>query len=348
MAQREVGRLIEPILARTLFYGVPKQGYQRFFCQHINGFCLRVLLGGPFRGVAHSIQGTLSHDAFVHLSVFQLEEKTGNTGLAKGQVVDGQLLCFQGVKERVRIFLHALLTILANLAELLGIGLYEPGLVDYLLQGLALRLVIVAEDGLAELLHLSDDVPGTVVANLLHDVAQQPLQHDVGVRQRVNHQVDGLFFHLTVVQTDAQVGRQVQFACQIAQHTLEKGVDGLHAEVVVVVQQQVQGFASALADDFGCEPRVVNDALQVVVAVRQTVGNAVQLAEDAHLHLLGGLVGKGDGQNVAETRRVLDEQLDIFYGQGEGLAGTCAGLVNGEWLYHLRNSSKVNFISKLL
>ena len=203
MAKCQVGRLIEPVLAGTLFYGVPEQGYQRFFCQHIDGFRLRVFLGGPFRGVAYSIQGPLSHNAFVHLSVFQLEEKTGNTGLAKGQVVDGQLLCFQGVKERVRIFLHALLAVLANLAELLDIGFYKAFFLYLLLENLAVLLVIVTEDGLAKLLHLSYDVPGTVVADFLHDIAQEPFQHDVRMRQGVDELVNSLFLHLAVIQSDA-------------------------------------------------------------------------------------------------------------------------------------------------
>ena len=58
------------------------------------------------------------------------------------------------------------------LAKLLRISLHETLLTDLLIEHLAMRLVVVAEDGLTKLLHLSNDVPGTVIVNLLHDVAE--------------------------------------------------------------------------------------------------------------------------------------------------------------------------------
>ena len=97
-------------------------------------------------------------------------------------------------------------------------------------------LVVVAEYSAPELLHLSDDVPRTVVADGLHNILQQPLQHDIGMRQRVDEPVDGLFLHLDIIETNAQVGSQVELPSQVPQHTLEECVDGLHTEIVVVVQ----------------------------------------------------------------------------------------------------------------
>ncbi len=81
----------------------------------------------------------------------------------------------------------------------------------------------------------------------------------------VNQAVDGLLLNLYVVQPDAQVGRQVQFAGQVAQHALEKRVDGLNAEVVVVVEQQVEGLAGTTADECLGQTRQPDNVLKVVV-----------------------------------------------------------------------------------
>ena len=84
------------------------------------------------------------------------------------------------------------------------------------LKCLALLLVIVAEDGTSELLHLADNIPRLVVADALHDILQYPLQHHIGMGEIVNQTVDGLFFYLYVIQTNTQVGSKVEFASQIA------------------------------------------------------------------------------------------------------------------------------------
>ena len=104
-----------------------------------------------------------------------------------------------------------------------------------MLQFVAPFFIEIAEDGASELLYLSDDVPGTVVADSLHNIFQQPLQHDVSMGEGVDKTVDGLFFHLNIVQSDAEVGSQVQFTGKIAKDTLEKRVDGLYPEIVVIV-----------------------------------------------------------------------------------------------------------------
>ena len=43
--------------------------------------------------------------------------------------------------------------------------------------------VIVAENSLAKLLHLSDDVPSAIIAYFLHDIAQKPLKHYIRMGQ---------------------------------------------------------------------------------------------------------------------------------------------------------------------
>ena len=70
-------------------------------------------------------------------------------------------------------------------------------------------LVVVAEDGASELFHLPDDVPRAVLADGFHDVLQYPLQHDIAMGKPVDKPVHGLLLHLRVVETHAQIGRQV-------------------------------------------------------------------------------------------------------------------------------------------
>ena len=155
--------------------------------------------------------------------------------------------------------------------------------------------------------------------------------------------VDGQFLHLIVVESDAQVGGEVEFARHVPHDTLEECVDGFHAEVVVVVQQVGEADACPFADDTGVEAGILLHFLQVVVRVGQLFPDAVELAKNAHLHLLGGLVGEGNGEDAAVTHRVLYQQRDVFGGEREGLsaAGTC--FIYVEWCYHRLNSSKSNF-----
>ena len=56
------------------------------------------------------------------------------------------------------------------------------------------------------------------------------------MRQSVDELVHGLFFYLTVVQGDTQVGREIEFASKVAQDALKESVNGLYAEVVVIVE----------------------------------------------------------------------------------------------------------------
>ena len=136
------------------------------------------------------------------------------------------------------------------------------------LKRVALFFVIITENGASELLDLPDDVPRLVVADVLHDVLQNPLQHDVGVGQIVYQTVNGLFLNLYIVQTDSQIGSEVKLASQVAQHALEEGVNSLYAEIVVVMEQQVQGFASTSADLCFRQSRLADNVGKIVAGVR--------------------------------------------------------------------------------
>ena len=128
---------------------------------------------------------------------------------------------------------------------------------------------------------------------------------------------------------------------------MEEGVDGLDAEVVVVVEEVSQSDASPLADKGRLEARLLADGLEVAVRVGQLFPDAVELAEDAHLHLLGGLVGEGDGEDAAIAEWVFHEQANILGCECEGLAAACAGFVDCQGFYHRLKSSKSHAMPKL-
>ena len=169
---------------------------------------------------------------------------------------------------------------------------------QHLVDLVAVGAIDVLEDVVAELLDLADDIPRFVVIDGLVDVVENPSQLLTVVVQAVDEVVDGLLFHLLVVEGDAQVRGKVELACQIAKHTLEKGVDGLDAEIAVVVDELAQGLGCLLGGMFLRDAQFFDDALHIVVGVGQPFPNAVELAEDACLHLLGGLVGEGHGEDA--------------------------------------------------
>ena len=146
------------------------------------------------------------------------------------------------------------------------------------------------------------------------------MQHNVGCLQVVQHLVDGHFLYLRVVESDAQVCREVKFVCKIAEHALEERVDGHHPEVVVIVQQQFQGNACPLADELRRGIEFLAHLLHIDIGVGQLFPDAVELAEYACLHFLGSLVGEGNGEDVAVGLRILHHKLDVLHGQGKCLA----------------------------
>ena len=95
---------------------------------------------------------------------------------------------------------------------------------------------MVTEDGFAKVLDLTDDIPRLIVRDIFHDVFQQPLQDYVCGMKVFNQMVDGEFFYLSVIEFDAQVGGQIEFSCQVTKHRLKKSIDGLHAEIIIVVE----------------------------------------------------------------------------------------------------------------
>ena len=145
-----------------------------------------------------------------------------------------------------------------------------------------------------------------------------------------------------VIQTDTQVGGEVELTRHVPHDTLEEGVDGLNAEVVVFVEEVEEADTRPFTDDLRVETCLLLDDSQIVVRVWQLFPDTVKLTEDTHLHLLGGLIGEGDGEDRAVAHRVLYQQGDIFGGECEGLSAAGTRFIYGQGSYHRLKISKSN------
>ena len=139
-----------------------------------------------------------------------------------------------------------------------------------------------------------------------------------------------MLLHFLVVEHDLEVSRESELARQVAQHALEETVNGLDAEPVVVVDEQGQRFRRPTADDtLGQRGEGLLHLIIIVVGIGQAMSDAIELGEDALLHLLRGFVGEGHGEGVLVVGRVLDKQLDVFHGKRKGLARAGRGFEDG-------------------
>ena len=105
----------------------------------------------------------------------------------------------------------------------------------------------------------------------------------------------------------------VQLVGKVAHDTLKKRVDGAHVEVGVAMQNALQGafcmvlyLLLAIAVGFDVVVEILSLAFRELV----------ELGHDALLHLVGSLVGKGDGQHV----------LVIVAAAGAQLRAACLGV----------------------
>ena len=117
--------------------------------------------------------------------------------------------------------------------------------------GLPILFVNVAEDVFAKAFDLPNDIPIFVVGNILPNVGHHPGKFFALEGEPLDELVDGLLLYLKIVESDAQVGCEVELAGEIAENALKKGVDGLYAKVIVVVQQMSEGLLGTMRDDVG-------------------------------------------------------------------------------------------------
>ena len=99
-------------------------------------------------------------------------------------------------------------------------------------------------------LDLADYIPALVVCDVFLDVIHDPEKQFVGAFQTFYQFIHSLLFHLIIVQSDAQVGGEVEFSGQVSQDALKEGIDGFYSEIVVVVDEQAQSLFRILSDLF--------------------------------------------------------------------------------------------------
>ena len=198
-----------------------------------------------------------------------------------------------------------------------------------LIELVSMRAIDVLENVLSELLDGSYDVPRVVVVDRFANVVEYPPEFQASRVECVDEVVDGLFLNLVVIKGNTQVGGEVEFACQIAQHTLEERIDGLHAEIAVVVDEVLQGDSSSFGGCFLRDAQVGGDTIHVVGTIVEPFPNSIQLTEDSGLHLFGGLVGEGHSEYSVIGERIGNEQLDILHSQTKSLACASACLIDG-------------------
>ena len=218
VAQREHCRLVEVGLAGAFLLGIFEQLPDDIGNSPIGGRCV-VAVGSldPGRRIVDGFGDAFADNLLVvELAVAQLDEIACWSAGAVRKVVHSNLVSVESVEERVGIFLHRVDSFVADGAQHLRVLLEEVLTMQHLVDLVSVGAIDVLEDVVAELLNLADDIPRFVVIDGLVDVVENPCQLLAIVVQTVDEVVDGLLFHLLVVEGDAQVCGKVELACQIA------------------------------------------------------------------------------------------------------------------------------------
>ena len=94
------------------------------------------------------------------------------------------------------------------------------------------------------------------------------------------------------------------------------------------MEQVLQRDTSPFADEFLAEAGLLLNHFHVVSRFGELLPDAVKLTEDTHLHLFGGLIGEGNGKDVAIAGGILHQQSDIFGGERKCLAAAGTRLID--------------------
>ena len=203
------------------------------------GIILYICFLYPVVRTVHALgKGGVYQVVITILAISQFVEITPDASGLATQVVCSVSSFFERIKEGSSNFIKLLFGLFSDAFHLLLEILKEAFFFHALRQLVGIIFVIVTEDMLTERLDLPDYVPAFVVGDVFLDVFHDPEEQFVGVFQTLDEFIHGLLLHLVVIESDAEVGSQIQLSCQVSQHALKEGVDGLHVEVVVVVDEQ--------------------------------------------------------------------------------------------------------------
>ena len=112
---------------------------------------------------------------------------------------------------------------------------------------LFVALILFLVDAAAQRVHAAAYVPAVAVLDLFTHVVEHPLAHVGPLGEVLHDAVNSPRHHLVAVELHAQPRCQSQLMGQRAQNTLEEGVDGLHSEVAVIVQDGAERLLGTLA-----------------------------------------------------------------------------------------------------
>ena len=181
---------------------------------------------------------------------------------------------------------------------------------------------------------LSRHIPCSVVLEALRYEAHEPFQFVGILLHSLKKSVDGLGKDVLVVDFHFEACGESYLVCQVGKERLEEGVDGADVELVVVVNERIEGCACPSADFVGrnlCRKFGLH-GFEETVGIVIPEGQGVEVLQDASLHFRRSLVGKGDGKLVLVgiVCALADEVGDECGGKREGLSRTGRGFVDGK------------------
>ena len=279
--------------------------------------CGRTLGAPSLGGAAHPFDGGRRR---FQLVAGRREEVVGETAALAREVRRGDAGLLHQTQRLARLLLQQLAGrtgLFARLADqpaqlLLGQGAGER------------LLVLLLEEFAREGKDSVADVPPAAVLDALLDEVREPALQLAVLGDGLHERVGALGQQTLGLDFDVVVEVEAQLADEGAQDALEEGVDGQHREVRIVVQNARADVAGPLSERPLVEHQLA--AQRFGIGARPARSQQVDFAQDAALHLLGGLVGEGHGQDVPVELRPLDDIVYVFVGQLVGFSRPGAGI----------------------
>ena len=210
---------------------------QQFLCHHAHHLAApRVCLLHPFLRILHSVRGRLVQHV-IEVPLCQLHEIPHHAALASAEVLQSQPVRAQYLHRRLALLPVALLRLGHYVAHRAFVVVKELIILKHLLHPASILLEVLLEDVATKGLYLAYHVPVLAVSHVVVDIVHHDLLQLLVIGYGIDHLIHGLIHHLLCVQPHSEVGGQHQFLSQVSQHILEERINGLHPEVMVVVQQ---------------------------------------------------------------------------------------------------------------
>ena len=122
----------------------------------------------------------------------------------------------------------------------------------------------------------------------------------------LKHLAHGHSYGVGLVDFHGARGRQLKFARKRVEHTLEEGIDRADVEPREIEQEVFEGRSGMACKSLAVGAELLQEIIEMsaAVGVGTRIGQTREFADDAFGHFLGGLVGKGNSQNLAVGHRL--------------------------------------------